>query len=58
MIVVAAVSCFLTVGITVAQGFALRVFKTLVVPAGAAVWALPLPAARLSLWNNLAAEQS
>lgn len=57
LIVLAAVSGFLTVGITVAHCFSLGVFKTLVVPAGAAVRALPLPAARLGLWDYLPAEK-
>lgn len=47
-IVLAAVSGFLTVGVTVAHRFPLGVLKTFVIPAGAAVRALSLPAARFS----------
>lgn len=57
LIVLAAVSGFLTVGITVAHRFPPGVLKTLVVAAGAAVWTLPLSAARLSLQNNSSAEK-
>lgn len=57
LIVLAAVSGFLTVGITVAHRFPPGVIKTLVVAAGAAVWTLPLSAARLSLRNYSTAEK-
>lgn len=57
LVVLAAVSGFLTVGVTVAHRFSLGVLKTFVVPAGAAVRALSLPAARLGLWKNLPAEK-
>lgn len=57
LIVLAAVSGFLTVRITVAHCFSLGVLKTFIIPAGAAVWALPLPAARFCLWNKFPAEK-
>lgn len=57
LVVLAAVSGFLTVGVTVAHRFSLGVLKTFVVPAGAAVRALSLPAARLGLWKNLPTEK-
>lgn len=57
LIVLTAVSGFLTVCITVAHRFSFGVLKTFVVPAGAAVWALPLPAARFSLLYNLPTEK-
>lgn len=57
LVVLAAVPGLLTVGVTVAHGFSLGVLKTLVVPAGAAVRALPLPAARLGPRNKLPAEE-
>ena len=57
LVVLAAVSGFLTVGITVAHRFSLAVLKTLVVPPGAAVWTLSLPAARFSPRHNFPAEK-
>lgn len=57
LIVLAAVPGFLTVCIAVAHGFSLGVLKTLVIPAGAAVRALSLPAARFNPLDELPAEK-
>lgn len=52
LVILAAVSGSLTVGIAVAHSFSLGVFKTLVISPGAAVWAVPLSAASVSPWNH------
>lgn len=57
LVVLAAVSGFLTVGVTVAHRFPAAVLKALVVAAGAAVGTLPLPAARLGRRDQLPAEK-
>lgn len=57
LVVLAAVSCFPTVGIAVTHRFPPRVLDTVVVPARAAVWALPLPAARLGPGKKFPAEK-
>lgn len=57
LVVLAAVSGFLTVGVTVAHRFPAAVLKALVVAAGAAVGTLPLPAARLGRRDQLSAEK-
>lgn len=57
MIVLAAVPGSLAVAVAVAHRFPPRVLHTLVIPAIAAVRALPLPAAGLGRWHQLAAEK-
>lgn len=57
LVVLAAVSGFLTVGVTVAHRFPAAVLKALVVAAGAAVGTLPLPAARLGRRDQFSAEK-
>lgn len=57
MVVLAAVPGFLAVAVAVAHGFPPRVLHALVVPAAAAVRALPLPAAGLGGRHEFAAEK-
>lgn len=47
LVVVAAVSGFVTIRVAVAYGLSPRVLEAVVVPAGAAVGTVPLPAAGL-----------
>lgn len=56
-VVLAAVAGLLTVGVTVAHGFPPARLITVVVSAAAAIWAHPLPAARLRHWEKLSAEK-
>lgn len=57
LVVLAAVSGFLTVGVTVAHCFPPAVLEALVVAAGAAAGTLPLAAARLGRRHELPAEK-